>query len=109
LNKHISIQTQKVLKGSDILVFLFSTFNSIKESFNGKVLSWSPSISLEGVVFMITSWESSIFIFNFQDNIFDEVNELKGIFKDAWEDICNDFTQCRQEFAYPTSDTNVAV
>ena len=33
------------------------------------------------------------------DNIFDEVNELKGIFKDAWEDICNDFTQCRQEFA----------
>jgi hypothetical protein len=23
------------------------------------------------------------------DNIFDEVNELKGIFKDAWEDICN--------------------
>jgi 7-cyano-7-deazaguanine synthase in queuosine biosynthesis len=33
------------------------------------------------------------------DNIFDEVNELKGIFKGAWEDICNDFTQCRQEFA----------
>jgi hypothetical protein len=29
------------------------------------------------------------------DNIFDEVNELKGIFKDAWEDICNDFTQCK--------------
>ena len=33
------------------------------------------------------------------DNIFDEVNELKGISKDAWEDICNDFTQYRQEFA----------
>jgi hypothetical protein len=31
--------------GSDILLFLFSTFNSIKESFNGKVLFWSPSIS----------------------------------------------------------------
>jgi hypothetical protein len=39
----------------DILVFLFSTFNSIKESFNGKVLSWSPSISIESVVCMITA------------------------------------------------------
>lgn len=26
-------------------------------------------------------------------------DDLKGIFKAAWEDICNDFTQCRQEFA----------
>jgi hypothetical protein len=33
------------------------------------------------------------------DNIFDEVNELKGIFKDSWEDICCDFTQCRKDFA----------
>lgn len=33
------------------------------------------------------------------DNILEEVNDLKGIFKDAWVDICNDFTQCRQEFA----------
>jgi hypothetical protein len=33
------------------------------------------------------------------DNIFDEVNELKGIFKDSLEDIWYDFTQCRKDFA----------
>jgi hypothetical protein len=65
----------QIIERNKVTIFLFSTFNSIKESFNGKVLSWSPSISLEGVLFMITSWESSIFILNFQMK---DIVDIKG-------------------------------
>ena len=65
--------------GSDILVFLFWTFNSIKESFNGKVLSWSPSISLEG--FSIYDYFMGIIHIYFQFSIFFSLNhQLQSIF-----------------------------